>query len=148
MNALSGDDHFVRLANMYHSANVNQSIPSCLTVQKGQAEVHMRVSSAYWHSAEGMHGCVYFKGLDDAAFFAANSMESSGLLMTAGFEVTLMRMVSNPSVKALGYFERREGRKLWARSELFDDHDNLVAKGSGLFIVSDIELMTIDDYRG
>ena len=148
MSVTTGEDHFRRLTDMYNSANINHSIPSTLTVQEGQAEVHMRVSSAHWHSAGAMHGCLYFKGLDDAAFFAANSTEPSRLVMTARFEVTLMKMVSNASVKALGYFERREGRKLWARSELFDDDENLVAKGSGLFIVSDIDLMTINDYRG
>ena len=140
------ESHFRNLEKMYHSAAINHSVPSRLCVSKGHAVVEMNVSRAYWHSAGGMHGSMYFKGLDDAAFFSANSMEMDALVMTAHFEIDLLRMVSTESVKAFGYFERKTERKLWARSELFDASGLLVARGTGLFVVSDIKLESAQGY--
>jgi acyl-coenzyme A thioesterase PaaI-like protein len=136
----SADLHYRRLERMYHSAPINQSIPSCMTVSDGHAEVHMRVTRDYWHSAGAMHGSLYFKGLDDAAFFAANSAVQDFFVLTAKFEVELLGRVDCQSVRAVGFLERREGRKIWARSELYDDADQLVARGSGLFIIGQIAL--------
>lgn len=139
--------HFRQLESMYHSAPINQTIPSCLTVSKGHAQVHFKVGETYWHSADGMHGSMYFKGLDDAAFFAANSMVEGVFVLTAKFEVELVSVVTCENLKAVGYFDRREGRKLWAHSELFNDQGQLVARGKGLFIVSDIELAAVNGYE-
>ena len=63
------EQHYRGLERMYHSAPINTSIPSRLRVREGGAEVHMRVGRDYWHSAHALHGSLYFKGLDDAAFF-------------------------------------------------------------------------------
>ena len=134
------DEHFRRLTRMYHSARINHSIPSCMTITADRVEVHMRVTTDYWHSAHAMHGSMYFKGLDDAAFFAANAVVEDAFVLTARFEVELLGMVTCESVKAIGTIDRREGRKIWARSELFDDTNTLVARGQGLFIVSDVPL--------
>ena len=139
-------EHFRKLENMYHAARVNHSVPCRITVADGKAEVQMRVSQDYWHAGGAMHGCMYFKGLDDAAFFAANACEQKALVVTARFEVELLAMVTCEHVKAVGTFEKREGRKLWARSELFDDAGQLVARGSGLFIVSQIPLNASTGY--
>ena len=74
MASAQESQHFRSLERMYHSAPINQSVPSRLVVQQGEAEVRMKVGPKYWHSAHAMHGSLYFKGLDDAAFFAANSV--------------------------------------------------------------------------
>ena len=136
------DLHFRRLENMYHSAPVNHSIPCVICIESRKATVQMNITKDFWHAGGAMHGSMYFKGLDDAAFFAANSVVDNALVVTARFEVELLAMVSCTDVKAIGVLEKREGRKLWARSELFDDEGGLVAKGSGLFIVSAIQLDT------
>ncbi len=128
--------HFRKLEYMYHSAAINRSIPSCMTVSENRAEVHMRVTTDFWHSAGAMHGSMYFKGLDDAAFFAANSAVQEFFVLTATFEVELLAMVTCESLRAVGTLERREGRKIWARAELYDDNNTLAARGSGLFIIS------------
>lgn len=140
MNPDQLEKHYRRLETMYHTAPINHSIPSRLTVSDGEAEIRMTVGEQFWHAGRAMHGCLYFKGLDDAAFFAANSKELDGLMLTVRFEVELLGMVQCSSVRSKGFFERREGRKIWARSEQYDDHDQLVARGSGLFLVSKMPL--------
>ena len=94
----------------------------------------------------GVHGSLYFKGLDDAAFFAANSVVTDNFLLTAKFEVHLLAMVTDESLTAVGVLEKREGRKLWARSELFNAAGEQVAHGSGLFIVGGLKLADAQGY--
>ena len=132
--------HYRKLENMYHSASVNRTIPSCMTIYDRYVEIHMQISQDFWHSAHAMHGSMYFKGLDDAAFFAANAWVEAYFVVTAKFEVELLGMVTSSDVRAVGFFEKQEGRKLWARSELYNDQNQLVAKGSGLFVASQIAL--------
>ena len=138
--------HFRRLENMYHAAPVNTSIPSTISIESGKATVKMQMTKAFWHSGGAMHGSMYFKGLDDAAFFAASSEVNNAFVVTARFELELLAMVSCTELTAVGFLEKREGRKLWARSELYDDAGALVARGSGLFIVSTIGLESAMGY--
>lgn len=107
----------------------------------------MRAGENFWHSAQALHGSLYFKGLDDAAYFAANSVELGFLVLTARFEIELLGMIRCEDVRSVGFFERREGRKIWARSEQFDDQGQLVARGSGLFIVGNIPLNEDVNYK-
>ena len=132
---------------MYHRAPINSTIPSRLKVNEGRAEVHYEVSKSYWHSAGAAHGSAYFKGLDDAAFFAANSMVESNFVLTLKFEVELLAPFDGELLRALGVFERREGRKIWSTAELFGSQGLLIARGRGLFIVSQIPLTEEIGYR-
>ena len=134
------DKHYRFLEQMYHGAPVNTSIPCRIQVGEGTAEVQMTVGPQFYHAANALHGSLYFKGLDDAAYFAANSMETGYMVLTATFEIELLGMIQCESIRAVGFYERREGRKIWARSELFDDQDQLMARGSGLFIVGQFPL--------
>ena len=83
---------------------------------------------------------MYFKGLDDAAFFAANSLVTDVFVVTAQFEVELLSMIDCEDIKAIGIVEKRADRKIWSTAELFDDQGRLAARGRGLFIASKIKL--------
>ena len=139
--------HFRCLENMYHHAPINSTIPSRLAVNDGHAEVRYEVSRNYWHSAGAAHGSAYFKGLDDAAFFAANSVVESYFVLTLKFEVELLAPFDGELLHALGTFERREGRKIWSTAKLFDPQERLIARGRGLFIVSQTPLTEEIGYR-
>jgi len=51
-------------------------------------------STTFITPAHAMHGSVYFKCLDDAAFFAANSIVQEVFVLTVTFNVVLLRPVA------------------------------------------------------
>ena len=67
------EEHFQKLERMYLGANMNASIYDTTTVKigKGTAEIGLTISKKYFHSLGSIHGSVYFKLLDDAAFFCS-----------------------------------------------------------------------------
>ena len=72
-------EHYSNLESMYAAAPVNSIYEPVMEVSEGQATIEIELSEKYHHSAGGVHGSVYFKMLDDAAFFAANSLEEQFL---------------------------------------------------------------------
>src|SRR5437660_10506789 len=83
--AVSTDEHFRKLERMYAAAPINQYFRPALTVSEGRAEVTMAVQSDFFHAARAVHGSVYFKAMDDAAFFAVNSLVSDVFVLTVTF---------------------------------------------------------------
>ena len=138
--------HFRCLEAMYAGAPINNTIPSRVKVGAGSAEVFLDVSEAYWHAAASMHGSMYFKGLDDAAFFAANSVVSDVFVLTAHFEVELLAPVTSTSLRAVGKLDSQDGRKIKASATLYAG-DQTVARGQGLFIASGAPLKDVPAYR-
>ena len=139
--------HFRKLEHMYASAPVNATIHSRIEVGEGRATVRIETGPDLWHAARSLHGSMYFKGLDDAAFFAANSAVPDVFVLTAHFAVDLLAPVTTAQIRGEGRLDEREGKKLHASAELFDADGNLVARGKGLFIASRVRLATIDSYR-
>ena len=78
------DKHFQKLEKMYLNANVNTMIFDTTTckISDGCAEIGLNISEKYFHGLGAIHGSVYFKLLDDAAFFAANSKSEFFILTT------------------------------------------------------------------
>lgn len=68
--------HFQKLEQMYLQANVNTMVFNSTTceIKKGKAEIGLNISEKYFHALGAIHGSVYFKLLDDACFFAVNSL--------------------------------------------------------------------------
>ena len=141
-----GQRHQRRLERMYRAAPVNHTIPSQVTVGEGVAEVQLEVGPSFWHSGHSLHGSMYFKGLDDAAFFAANSVVEDAFVLTAKFEVELLAVVTCHHLRAVGRLTERSGRKIWAESELFNDKDEVVARGRA-FLISNIALDAAAGYN-
>jgi acyl-coenzyme A thioesterase PaaI-like protein len=139
-------DHHRRLAAMYAEAPINRLVPCRATIGDGEAEVHMDVSEDHWHAAGALHGSIYFKGLDDAAFFAANSVVPDVFVLTARFEIELLAPVTGSSLRAVGKLDSRNGKKLEASATLYAD-DQVVARGKGLFIASSVALDDVPAYR-
>lgn len=139
--------HFRRLEHMYSTAPINQLVESRLTVERGRAEVRMLVDARLFHAAGSLHGSIYFKGLDDAAFFAASSVVCDNFVLTAHFEVDLLAPVSGNELRAIGKLTKHDGRKLRAQAELMDADDLVVARGHGLFIAGSTALESIETYR-
>ncbi len=133
-------EHYRKLERMYRAAPVNAFFEPTLVVGKAQAEVRMNVRQEFFHSAGAMHGVVYFKALDDSTFFAAQSVVAEYFVLTAHFELDLLKPVSSGSVVAKATVTKQSGRRVWAQSELLDEAGTCVARGEGVFVVSDQKL--------
>ena len=134
------DEHYRRLERMYRSAGINAYFRPDLFVAEGRAEVRMSLRPDFHHAAHAVHGSVYFKALDDAAFFAANSVVTDVFVLTVTFNVVLVRPVSAGTMTAFGRLVHRSKNLLVAESELRDEHDRALARGSGTFMRSTIQL--------
>ena len=126
-------DHFRKLERMYAAAPINRWFAPSLAVSSGRAEVRIPVRPEFHHSAGATHGSVYFKALDDATFFAANSLVTDVFVLTASFELELLRPVVAGELRAVAQVIERGERRIIAEGELFDGDGVVVARGRGQF---------------
>ena len=71
MSELSPEQHYRCLESMYQAAPINDFYKPVMTVSDSYAVIEIEVSDKHHHAAGAMHGSVYFKMLDDAAFFCS-----------------------------------------------------------------------------
>ena len=127
-------EHWRRLESMYRAAPVNGLFAPTIHIGDGVAEVSWAVREAHMHSAHSVHGSVYFKALDDAAYFAVASLVDDVFVMTASFTVYLLRPVTEGTLTSHGRVVSAS-RTLWvAESVLVDHREREVARGSGTFM--------------
>ena len=128
------------LEHAYLSAPVTRWYGATIGIESGSAEVRLTVRPEFHHAAHAVHGSVYFRLLDDAAFFAANSLIADVLVLTVSFTVHFVRPVSQGELRAVGRVAHQGGRLLVAESQLFDGEGRLLGQGSGVFTRSAIRL--------
>ena len=121
-------------------APVNRAYEPTLNVSKGRAELTFPVREEFFHSGGAMHGAIAFKALDDAAFFAANSLVRERLVLTTSFQIQFLRPVSQGIVRSVGTVVHRTRQTVLADAELFDERGRVVARGSGTFAVAGPDL--------
>lgn len=134
------EDHFRKLERLYQGAPINQYFKPTLHVSEGMAEVVIPVREEFFHAAHAVHGSIYFKALDDAAFFAANSLVVEVFVLTASFNLYLTRPVTEGILIAKGRVVHRTRNVFLAEAELFDGQERQVGRGSGSFTRSTIAL--------
>ncbi len=132
---------------MYRTAPVNEYFRPALTVGEGEAEVEMTVRPDFFHAASAVHGTVYFKALDDATFFAVNSLVTDVFVLTVSFNLYLTRPISEGTMRAKARVTHRSRQLFLAEGELFDGEGRLIARGSGSFMRSTIALSAEIGYR-
>jgi uncharacterized protein (TIGR00369 family) len=137
---LDEDEHYRKLEHLYASAPINEYFRPVMRVRDGVAEVTMPVRRDLFHAAGAVHGAVYFKALDDAAFFAVNSLVRDVFVLTASFNAYLTRPISEGEIRAVGRVVHRTRRLFIAESQLFDSDGQEIARGSGSFVPSSIPL--------
>ena len=141
-------DHFRRLERMYHAAPINEFFQPKLHISEaGMAELRFAIRPDFHHAAHAAHGAVYFKALDDATFFAANSLVDDVFVLTVSFNLYLTRPVSEGEVVARGRVVSRSRRLYVAEGVLEDDRGRELARGSGAFMPSTISLSGLATYR-
>jgi uncharacterized protein (TIGR00369 family) len=137
---MPNEEHFRRLERLYLSAPTNEYYRPEIRIGEGRAEVAVRVRPEFFHAADAVHGSVYFKLLDDAAYFAVNSLVDDVLVLTAQFNLYLVRPVTAGEMRATGRVVHASRRLFVAESELVDGRGKPVARGSGTFLRSEIRL--------
>jgi uncharacterized protein (TIGR00369 family) len=143
---MANDDHFRRLERMYAAAPINDYFRPRLTVSEGRADVIIPVRPDFFHAAQAVHGAVYFKAMDDAAFFAVSSLVSDVFVLTVSFNVHLTRPVSHGHMRAVGRVVHRSQQLFLADVELYDEDDNVAGRGSGAFMRSKHLLSSLQGY--
>lgn len=140
--------HFRALESLYASAPVNQLFPSRLEIiSEGFARIHFDVTSDIHHAASAAHGTLYFKMLDDAAFYAANSLCTDRFLLTTAFNLFLTKPIVSGPVTAEGRWVSGKRRVFVADARLIGGDGEECARGSGTFMRSHIPLAGLPGYR-
>jgi uncharacterized protein (TIGR00369 family) len=146
-NRSPSEEHFRRLEQMYASAPINEFFRPTLKVSPGRAEVIIPVRPEFFHAADAVHGAVYFKAMDDAAFFAVASLFDDVFPLTVTFNVYLLRPVSEGELRAIGEVVHRSQRLYIAEAQLLDSQGRQIGRGSGAFMRSQIPLTPEIGYR-
>jgi uncharacterized protein (TIGR00369 family) len=136
----SPDEHYRKLERTYASAPINLFYDPTLRVSEGKAIITFDVGPKMHHAANAVHGSVYFKALDDVAFFAANSLVDDVFVLTVSFTIHMLQPVNQGTLKAQGWVTHRTGRLFFAECQLTDQDGNQIARGSGTFTRSRIPL--------
>lgn len=125
---------------MYHAAPINEFFKPKLTVQKGKAEMRAEARPEFFHAAHAIHGAVYFKALDDTAFFAVNSLVEDVFVLTINFNLYLLKPINKGQIIARGSVIYESKSSFIAESIVYDQDENQIARGTGSFIRSKIPL--------
>jgi uncharacterized protein (TIGR00369 family) len=143
------EEHHRKLERMYLSAPVNNQLYKGITINisSEKTELTLQVESKYFHAAHAIHGSVYFKMLDDAAFFAVNSIVEDVFVYTVSFNVQLLRPVSSGIIKSEGMLKFKSTNLFIADSTLFDENGKIAGRASGNFMKSKITLTPEIGYK-
>lgn len=138
----SNEEHYKKLERMYLSAPVNNQIYSgiAIDISAEHAELSLRVEHKFFHAAGGIHGSVYFKLLDDAAFFAVNSVVHDVFVYTVTYQIQFLRPVNTGMIRSVGDLKFKSANLFIADSVLVNDQNKIVGRGSGNFMKSKIAL--------
>lgn len=140
--------HYRALEALYASAPINRLFASRLqVVRQGETRILFDVDEAVHHAAGAAHGTIYFKMLDDAAFYAANSLVSDRFLLTTGFNLHFTKPMRSGPVVAEGRWVSGRRRVFVAEARLIDSEGDEVGRGTGTFMRSYIALSSLAGYR-
>ena len=140
--------HFRALEALYRSAPINRLFESSLSISTGgQARIDFEVAEQVYHAAGAAHGTVYFKMLDDAAFYAAKSFVRDRFLLTTAFNLHFTKPLREGPAVAEGRWISGKRRVFVAEARIVDAGGEECARGTGTFLRSHIALSGLDGYR-
>lgn len=141
--------HFRALERLYHSAPINDGFESQVEIAAaGFARIRFQVAPDHFHAAGAAHGALYFKMMDDAAFYACNSTVSDRFLLTTAFNLVFSRPLRGGEAIAEGRWISGKRRVLIGEARLVDSGGEEAARGTGTFMRSRIPLSSLPGYRG
>ena len=141
--------HYQKLERMYLQSNLNTMIFDTTTckISEGYSEVGLKISEKYFHAFGAIHGSVYFKLLDDASFFAVNSIIDDVFVLTTSFNLNLIRPANQGLIKAIGKLKYKSRNLFVAESILYNEDGKEIAFGTGNYARSKILLSEDIGYK-
>lgn len=133
-------EHFTKLVNMYYTAPVNDYYRPEMKVTEGKAELTVAVDKKFFHAARAVHGSVYFKVLDDAAFFAASSLVEEVFIYTVSFTTYMTRPITEGIIRAEGFVVSSSKNLIIAESVAYNSEGKQIGRANGTFMKSGIKL--------
>ncbi|MFN3387365.1 MAG: PaaI family thioesterase [Allosphingosinicella sp.] len=139
--------HYRALESLYRHAPINRLFDSRLEiVEEGFARIRFEVAEGLFHAAGAAHGTVYFKMMDDAAFYACNSLVSDRFLLTTAFNLLFTRPLKAGPAVAEGRWASGRRRVYVGEARLIDSSGEEAARGTGTFMRSHIPLSGLPGY--
>ena len=140
--------HLRALEALYASAPINQLFESRIELpQAGHSLIRFQVGDDSFHAAGAAHGTLYFKMLDDAAFYAANGYVSDRFLLTTAFNLHFTKPMKKGEATAEGRWISGRRRVFVAEARIVDSTGEECARGTGTFLRSHIALAGLKGYR-
>jgi uncharacterized protein (TIGR00369 family) len=140
--------HFRALESLYRSAPVNGLFRSDIEiVSPGVSRIAFEVEPRHFHAAGAAHGTLYFKMMDDAAFYACNSLVSDRFLLTTAFNLVFTRPLKGGPMIAEGRWISGRRRVFVGEARLLMPDGEEAGRGTGTFMRSHIALSGLDGYR-
>jgi uncharacterized protein (TIGR00369 family) len=139
--------HLRALESLYGHASINRLFRSSIEIpEQGLARIRFEIDDGLFHAAGAAHGTVYFKMMDDAAFYACNAMVTDRFLLTTAFNLNFTRPLKAGPVTAEGRWVSGRRRVLVGEARLIDSEGEEAARGTGTFMRSHIPLAGLPGY--
>ncbi|MDA7803573.1 PaaI family thioesterase [Crocinitomix sp.] len=138
--------HFEKLKKIYGQAPIHDFYKNItLEVFEKESIVTLPITPHFFHGFMSTHGSVYFKLLDDAAYFACQSVIEDFFIVTTNFNISLLRPITKGTITAKGKVDFISQQLFSATAELFDERGRLCGKGQGQFMKSKLPLPSVAD---
>jgi len=143
------ESHYKKLEKMYLEANIQAKLYPSSTIEIGEktATITIQIEDAYHHALNAVHGSVYFKLLDDACFFAVNSVVTDVFVLTTSFNLNLIRPVQSGLLKAVGKVRFISKNLFAADGVLYNEQGKEIGFGTGNFAKSKVKLSETIGYK-
>lgn len=136
--------HHERLIALYHHAPIHAFYEDLkMKIEEKKCSISMPLKPDYFHAGMTAHGSVYFKLLDDAAYFACQSEIEDYFIVTTNFNINLLRPLKKGIITSIGEVDFMSANLFTARAKLFDERGRLCATGQGQFMKSKVELESL-----
>ena len=146
--ASGAEAHLRALAALYDSAPINRLFESRIELpEAGRSIIHFTIYPRSFHAAGAAHGTLYFKMMDDAAFYAANGLVSDRFLLTTAFNLHFTKPLRDGAARAEGRWVSGKKRVFVAEARIVDSSGEECARGTGTFLRSRIALSGLAGYR-
>ena len=139
--------HYRKLENLYNNHPLNSFYKAKVSISDKYSEVSLLIRPEFHHAAKAVHGSVYWKLLDDSAFFAANSVIEDVFVLTANFTIYLTQPVESGKLTAVGKLVHMKGSQLLAESVLYNELNEEIARGNGVYLRTKLELTPEMGYK-